>query len=98
MKNHRHAANLAIGAILIGFLIAPRYYVHGNSTYPGQEPQVDQTYDRAIAIPTSDNLVQLQIIIEGRVIKATQREGGLIRIEHEGKIYGITPHIQDINE
>ena len=51
---------------------------------------------QARTAPTSNNVVTLRITLpDGQMMKASEREGGLIRIETNGKTYGLTPHIRD---
>ena len=51
---------------------------------------------QASTIPTSDELITLKITLsDGQTLTATEREGGMIRIEKDGRIFGVTPHIHD---
>ena len=46
--------------------------------------------------PVSDNTISLRITLpNGRVVLVSEREGGMIRIEFNGQIYGLIPRIKD---
>jgi hypothetical protein len=99
MIRDKYLAHLIISMVLIGLCSIPLLYAQGNPAISSvKELDQEQTVARAATLPTSDNLVSLQIIVGGQIVKATQREGGLIRIEYDGRIVGITPRIRDLDE
>lgn len=98
MSNYKHPAYPAIGLMLIAFGLVSLLYARENPTPSIKQQDVDKHIERATTLPSSDYLVTLKITLtDGEVIRATQFEGGLIRIEYQGRIFGITPHIRDMN-
>jgi hypothetical protein len=62
---------------------------------PAQEKSVPRS-KQAITVPISDNVITLNITLnDGTPIQAGELEGGLIRIERDGRVFGLVPRIID---
>jgi hypothetical protein len=72
--------------IVVGALVSIGWGQYGKTSQRG----------RARTSPISDNMVTLKLTLStGEVVTAVQREGGMVRIDKQGSIIGLTPKIRD---
>jgi hypothetical protein len=85
----------ALALVLVGFITTLLFQENPFAAQNSQDPLL--LNQQASAVPLSTTLITLTITLEnGKLIKATQPEGGLIRVEfNEFSIFGLVPYVSD---